>query len=61
MDTIKTKAWHWNNTKYYYHFYCNRYVSSPYLPSPELPVLQVLQIIIGVVIVGLGSGFLLNC
>ena len=34
-------------------------VSLPYLPSPELFVLQILQVIIGVVIVGLGSGFYL--
>ena len=34
-------------------------VSLPYLPSPELLVLQILQVIIGVVIVGLGSGFYL--
>jgi len=34
-------------------------VSLPYLPSPELLVSQIIQIIIGVVIVGLGSGFYL--
>ena len=34
-------------------------VSLPYLPSPELLALQILQVIIGVVIVGLGSGFYL--
>ena len=34
-------------------------VSLPYLPSPELFYLQILQIIIGVLIVGLGSGFYL--
>ena len=34
-------------------------VSLPYLPTPELLVLQILQVIIGVVIVGLGSGFYL--
>ncbi len=34
-------------------------VSLPYLPSPELLVFQILQVIIGVVIVGLGSGFYL--
>ena len=34
-------------------------VSLPYLPAPELLVLQILQVIIGVVIVGLGSGFYL--
>jgi hypothetical protein len=34
-------------------------VSSPYLPSPELFAFQILQVIIGVVIVGLGSGFYL--
>ena len=34
-------------------------VSLPHLPSPELLVLQILQVIIGVVIVGLGSGFYL--
>ena len=34
-------------------------VSLPYLPSPELLVLQILQIITGVIIVGLGSGFYL--
>ena len=34
-------------------------VSLPYLPSPELQALQILQVIIGVVIVGLGSGFYL--
>ena len=34
-------------------------VSLPYLPSPDLLVLQILQVIIGVVIVGLGSGFYL--
>ena len=34
-------------------------VSLPYLPSPELFALQILQVIIGVVIVGLGSGFYL--
>jgi len=34
-------------------------VSSPYLPSPELLAFQILQVIIGVVIVGLGSGFYL--
>ena len=34
-------------------------VSLPYLPSPELLVLQILQVIIGVLIVGLGSGFYL--
>ncbi len=34
-------------------------VSLPYLPSPELLVIQILQIIIGVLIVGLGSGFYL--
>ena len=33
--------------------------SLPYLPSPELLVLQIVQIMIGVVIVGLGSGFYL--
>jgi len=34
-------------------------VSLPYLPAPELFVFQILQVIIGVVIVGLGSGFYL--
>ena len=34
-------------------------VSLPYLPAPELIVFQILQVIIGVVIVGLGSGFYL--
>ena len=34
-------------------------VSLRYLPSPELLVSQIIQIIIGVVIVGLGSGFYL--
>ena len=34
-------------------------VSLPYLPSPELLALQMLQVIIGVIIVGLGSGFYL--
>jgi uncharacterized membrane protein YczE len=34
-------------------------VSLPHLPSPELLVFQILQVIIGVVIVGLGSGFYL--
>ena len=34
-------------------------VSLPYLPSPESLVPQIIQIIIGVVIVGLGSGFYL--
>ena len=34
-------------------------VSLPYLPSPEFIVLQILQVIIGVVVVGLGSGFYL--
>ena len=35
-------------------------VSLPYLPSPESFLLQFLQIIIGVAIVGLGSGFYLT-
>ena len=35
-------------------------VSLPYLPSPEFLVLQILQVIIGVVIVGLGSGLYLT-
>ena len=34
-------------------------VSLPYLPAPELLVFQILQVIIGVIIVGLGSGFYL--
>ena len=34
-------------------------VSLPYLPAPELLVFQILQVIIGVVIVGFGSGFYL--
>ena len=34
-------------------------MSLPYLPAPELLVFQILQVIIGVVIVGLGSGFYL--
>ena len=34
-------------------------VSLPYLPAPELLMFQILQVIIGVVIVGLGSGFYL--
>jgi len=34
-------------------------VSFPFLPSPELITFQILQIIIGVIIVGLGSGFYL--
>ena len=34
-------------------------VSLPHLPSPELLAFQILQVIIGVVIVGLGSGFYL--
>ena len=34
-------------------------VSLHYLPAPELLVFQILQVIIGVVIVGLGSGFYL--
>ena len=34
-------------------------LSLPYLPSPELFALQILQVIIGVVIVGLGSGLYL--
>ena len=34
-------------------------VSLPYLPTPELLVLQIIQVIIGVVIVGLGIGFYL--
>ena len=34
-------------------------LSLPYLPSPELFVFQLLQVIIGVIIVGLGSGFYL--
>jgi len=33
--------------------------SLPYLPSPELLALQIIQVFIGVVIVGLGSGFYL--
>ena len=33
--------------------------SLPYLPTPELIMFQILQVIIGVVIVGLGSGFYL--
>ena len=35
-------------------------VSLPYLPSPEFLVLQILQVIIGIVIVGLGSGLYLT-
>ena len=34
-------------------------MSLPYLPTPELLMFQILQVIIGVVIVGLGSGFYL--
>ena len=34
-------------------------VSLPYLPTPESFFLQILQVIIGVLIVGLGSGFYL--
>ena len=34
-------------------------VSLHYLPAPELLVFQILQVIIGVIIVGLGSGFYL--
>ena len=34
-------------------------LSLPYLPSPDLLILQILQVIIGVFIVGLGSGFYL--
>jgi hypothetical protein len=34
-------------------------VSLPYLPSPESLMLQILQVVIGVLIVGLGSGFYL--
>ena len=34
-------------------------VSLPYLPAPELLVFQILQVIIGIVIVGFGSGFYL--
>ena len=34
-------------------------VSLPYLPSPELLVIQILQVIIGVAIVGIGSGLYL--
>ena len=34
-------------------------VSLPYLPTPELLVFQILQVIIGIVIVGFGSGFYL--
>ncbi len=34
-------------------------VSLPYLPTPELLMFQILQVIVGVVIVGLGSGFYL--
>ena len=34
-------------------------MSLPYLPKPELLVFQILQVIIGVAIVGLGSGFYL--
>ena len=34
-------------------------VSIPHLPSPELFIFQILQVIIGVLIVGLGSGFYL--
>ena len=34
-------------------------LSLPYLPSPETFVFQVLQVIIGVLIVGIGSGFYL--
>ena len=34
-------------------------VSMPHLPSPELFIFQILQVIIGVLIVGLGSGFYL--
>ena len=34
-------------------------VSLPYLPVPELLVFQIIQVIIGVLIVGLGSGFYL--
>ncbi len=33
--------------------------SLPYLPSPELFLFQILQVIVGVLIVGLGSGFYL--
>ena len=35
------------------------YVSLPYLPTPESFYLQILQVFIGVLIVGLGSGFYL--
>ena len=34
-------------------------VSLPYLPTPESFIMQILQVIIGVIIVGLGSGFYL--
>jgi len=34
-------------------------VSLPYLPSPEILLYQILQIVIGVMLVGLGSGFYL--
>ena len=34
-------------------------VSLPFLPKPELIVFQILQVIIGVVILGLGIGFYL--
>ena len=34
-------------------------VSLPYLPTPESFILQILQVIIGVIIVGIGSGFYL--
>ena len=34
-------------------------LSLPHLPSPEILMLQILQVIIGVLIVGLGSGFYL--
>ena len=34
-------------------------VSLPYLPSPESLLFQILQVIIGVLVVGLGSGFYL--
>ena len=34
-------------------------ISLPYLPSPKLFYLQILQVIIGVLIVGIGSGFYL--
>ena len=58
LDSFETKTWYWYNLNVIIIALVLDY-TLPYLPNPEGYGFKLLQIIIGVLITGLGSGFYL--